>query len=230
MALADLVDLVLPRECGGCGCPAFTWCPDCAGELAHVLTAQEPAPIVLAGRPGLRVWWGAPFREPLRTAVSAYKDRGRTDLLPVLVPLLRRALAAAVRDEPSLATAVRADARIDVVPVPSSRAAGRRRGRAPVVQLAHAAVRDLPGFQVRPLVRPARRVADQSGLHRAERVRNLAGAHVAVPAPLPGLPVLLLDDVVTTGATLGEAARALRAAGWAPLLAVTAAAASPGDA
>jgi predicted amidophosphoribosyltransferase len=88
--------------------------------------------------------------------------------------------------------------------------------------------RDGCRVEVAPLLRPARRVADQSGLGAGERASNLRGAFVAVrpdrrlpppgTSPRPGRPAgtpssLVVDDVVTTGATLAEAARALRAAG-----------------
>jgi predicted amidophosphoribosyltransferase len=61
------------------------------------------------------------------------------------------------------------------------------------------------------LLLPARAVADQAGLTSAQRAAYLRGALRAVGAP--GLPVVVVDDVVTTGATLVEAARALGAQG-----------------
>lgn len=70
-------------------------------------------------------------------------------------------------------------------------------------------------------------VRDQAGLGRADRARNLAFSMRVRPrhrAALQGTPVLLVDDVVTTGATLVEAARTLERAGAGPLLAVTVAA------
>ncbi len=103
-----------------------------------------------------------------------------------------------------------------LVPVPSSRAAVRERGQDHARRLAAAAARALrsDGRAARalPLLAPARRTADQSGLSSAERAANLAGALRVRGRPPPG-PVVLVDDVVTTGATLVEAARALRAAG-----------------
>jgi len=67
--------------------------------------------------------------------------------------------------------------------------------------------------RVDPVLRVRRRVADQSGLGATERRANVAGALGLRPgaAARLGGPVILVDDIVTTGSTLAEAARALRA-------------------
>jgi len=78
-----------------------------------------------------------------------------------------------------------------------------------------------------PVLTQRRRVRDQVGLGVDDRAANLAGALWVPPgwaARLGGRPCLLVDDVVTTGATLAEAARALRAAGSGPVVAATVAA------
>jgi predicted amidophosphoribosyltransferase len=152
------------------------------------------------------------YADPDRVAVSAWKDADRRDLAAVLGPLLDRSVAAAVRD------ARWGGAPVVVVPAPSSAGAERRRGDAPLLDLAtwvakrprHARLR------VVPALRQVRRVADQSGLNITERRRNLAGAMSVKPMwhnVIRDRYVLVVDDVVTTGATLAEAARALRRAG-----------------
>jgi predicted amidophosphoribosyltransferase len=78
------------------------------------------------------------------------------------------------------------------------------------MRLARSAARDL-GVEARRLLAPARAVADQAGLTTRERAANLAGALRATG--VAGLPVVVVDDVMTTGATLVEAARALAAGG-----------------
>ncbi|SNX61626.1 hypothetical protein SAMN06272735_3369 [Streptomyces sp. TLI_55] len=106
-----------------------------------------------------------------------------------------------------------------LVPVPSSRAAVAARGHDPARRIALAAAAELRrgGVPARVLsvLRQRRGVADQAGLNSRERLDNLAGALSVVPGGgrlLLGGPVVLVDDVMTTGASLAEAARAVRAA------------------
>ncbi|MFI6501584.1 ComF family protein [Nonomuraea typhae] len=103
--------------------------------------------------------------------------------------------------------------------MPSARRAVRARGHDPVGRLAVLAVGRLRALGVRaeavPVLAQARRVADQAGLSATERAANL-GSSLRVTGRLrgaPGATVVLVDDIVTTGATLAEAARALRTAG-----------------
>jgi predicted amidophosphoribosyltransferase len=128
---------------------------------------------------------------------------------------LARALAAAVAAAaPDLADAV------CLVPVPSSRAARRRRGEDVVRRLATLASVDLRRVGVAahavPALRHARTVTDSAGLGAEARARNLAAAFVARPgtvARLRARPVVLVDDLITTGVTLAECSAALAAVG-----------------
>ncbi|MGV1007417.1 MAG: ComF family protein [Dermatophilaceae bacterium] len=205
--VAALLDLAVPLRCAGCLSPGSAWCPACAAELAQLtrrprLVAPVPAP------PGLPpVVAAAPYRGVVRRAVVAFKDQQRRDLAPVLAEALARAVG------PFAAAA----GEVALVPVPTSRAARRRRGDAPVQLLAARTLRLVdPHPRHVDALRVARAVADQARLGRAERAANLTCAYAARARPvtrLTGIPVVLVDDVMTTGATLAESARALRSAG-----------------
>lgn len=117
-----------------------------------------------------------------------------------------------------------------LVPVPSARRAVRARGHDAVRRVAVAAARELrrggTAARVAPVLRQRRKVADQAGLDARQRHENLAGALEVVPGGmrlLEGACVVLVDDLMTTGASLTEAARALYEAGAARVAAAGAA-------
>ena len=98
-----------------------------------------------------------------------------------------------------------------LVPVPSSTSSQRRRGRSFIVDLV-TKISDGTGIQMLDCLQLSRRVLDQSGLHRDERATNLAGAF-RITSQARG-ELILIDDVVTTGATLREALRAVNSQGF----------------
>ncbi|WP_109474227.1 ComF family protein [Ornithinimicrobium cavernae] len=218
--LGALGDLVLPARCGGCDLPGERWCATCRRSLA-VAPAPHPWSPTPAP-PGLPlVWTVLPYDGPVRTCLVNWKDAERRDLTTVLAPLLSEVLLAALLTCPG---------RPVLVPAPSARVNSRRRGDHPLRTLLRQAVRALPRAarppQV-PALRLCRPVADQAGLDSRGRAENLSGAMVVTEGAgrrVSGAVCLLVDDVITTGATLAEGARALRAAGATDVLAVTVAA------
>lgn len=159
------------------------------------------------------LWAAGDYVGVLRGAVLAYKERGRRDLAPVLGTALGRAVGRAVGRAAGRPTAVW------LVPVPSRRPVARARGGDHVRRLARVAVDHLGRHGVRAGVYRALRVVgrprDSAGLGARDRAANLAGvfAVAARRAPPAGVLLILVDDVVTTGATLSEAARTLARAG-----------------
>ena len=193
--LADLLDLVLPRDCAGCSVPGRTLCARCAEALTGPPVAHRPTP----APPGLpRLVAAGAYDGVVRSLLLAHKERGRL----ALAGPLGRALAgaAAVHGRGAL-----------LVPVPSSPSSVRARGHDHARRLAAVAGRRL-GVRTAAVLVQARAVDDQAQLDAAGRAANLAGALRAVRR-LDGLDVVVVDDVVTTGATLAEATRALTAAG-----------------
>ncbi len=234
-AVGAAADLVLPSRCAACPAPQGPLCPSCRAEVRAAGFVGGPRRVgPTPPTPGMPACWSAVrLVGPVRTAVTAFKDQDRRDLGPVLGALLAAALASALASDQALRRAVVGGSRVLVVPMPTSPSSGRRRGDDPVGSMTRRAV-DLVGTGGRsaplvlaPAVRHARAVADQSGLGRAARADNLSGAltlHPAWRVAVAGVPCVLCDDVVTTGASLTEAARVLRAAGAREVLAATVAA------
>lgn len=200
--LDALLDLVLPRACTGCGVRGASLCPTCREVLtAAPLGPWRPTPCP-PGMPPLLALAG--YDGVLKQLLLAHKERAALALSAPLGQALGRVAEPLVGD----AAAV-------LCPVPSSREAVRSRGYDHALRLASAAARELRGHGravvARHLLLPARKVADQAGLSAEQRAANLGSALRA--APLAPTRVVLVDDLVTTGATLREAARALSSRG-----------------
>jgi predicted amidophosphoribosyltransferase len=192
---AAALDLVLPRRCVACGAAGSVWCPEC-----------RPVGVTRSGSDGRSIVAAAEYDGAVRAALLRYKERGRRDLGPPLSQLLARAVGALLDDLRLPPSGVR------LVPVPSSRRAAAARGGDHVLRLARRAGRSRHVAVATPL-RQARAVADSAGLSAPQRAANLRGAFVARPPGAVSVAVLV-DDIVTTGATLREARLALSAAGW----------------
>ncbi|MGC9536345.1 ComF family protein [Streptomyces sp. UG1] len=219
----DLTDLVLPAECGGCGRPRTVLCPECRAVLSGTAPSRvRPVP----EPPGLPVVHAAArYADEVRAVLLAHKERGALALAAPLGAALAGAVTVAL-SRGSRAPARGAErfgntgAPVLLVPVPSARGAVRARGHDPARRIALAAAGELrrAGMAARVLavLRQGRAVADQSGLNSRQRLDNLAGALTVAPGGgrllTGGGPVVLVDDLMTTGASLAEAARAVRAA------------------
>lgn len=200
-------------------------CAGCRATLRRVARGEPTRSRPDPEPPGMPPTWAlTPYEQVVRRIVVAHKDNGRVALRAELSRLWRVALAGALAADAGLRRAALSPPLL-VVPAPSSPASIRARGRDPWREVVTEALADEPRLcLLRPLVL-RRRVRDQAGLDAADRAANLAGAMtVRRPIDLTGRALVIADDVVTTGVTLAEAARALRAAGAADVRAVVIAA------
>lgn len=214
----EIAGLVLPADCAGCGLPRSVLCERCRGELyGHGPRRVRPDPEPVGLPP---VHAAAPYAESVRSLLIAHKERGALALAKPLGGALAGAVLRAGRVHTGPGVRDRRGPLL-LVPVPSARHAVAGRGHDAGRRVAWAAAGVLrgAGFPVRvaAVLRLRRAVADQSGLDARQRRLNVAGAMgVARGAERlwrQGEPVVLVDDLMTTGATLAEAARAVSGAG-----------------
>lgn len=115
----------------------------------------------------------------------------------------------------------------DLVPIPSRKANTRKRGRDFILEQTHA-ISQSPRVQVRAILSHSRKVKDQTTLNSRSRELNLSQSmSCREQGDSSSTPVIIIDDLVTSGATLREAGRALRRAGYTVTGAVTACVAKP---
>lgn len=216
-------DLVLGACCPGCGQPSWGACAACREHVwtqPARLTSPTPAP--------------AGF--PLTATASAYDavHRGllhahKEDQALMLTAMLGDRLAVSVA---KLLTARVVSARepIVLVPVPSAAAVVRERGFDATTALARRAAKTLARqrpVRVGKLLAQRRGLADQVGLDAAHRAANLHGGLrlrtgiASLSCPPDGPALVVVDDLVTTGASLTEAVRCLDTAGYEVLGAAT---------
>jgi ComF family protein len=204
--VSGALDLALPASCSGCGREGQALCPACLPAVDARLALPGGTPIGLPAdipMPLLQLEWCAAFAGPVRDALHDLKYAGE------------RRLA-----EPLGAAVARRWARVGVgadllVPVPVHAERERRRGYDQAALIAAVAATHLGLPNVRALERRRATVA-QFELGRGERASNVAGAFAVGRAGhgvVVGRWVLLVDDVVTTGATLAACGEALIQAG-----------------
>jgi ComF family protein len=211
-----LIDLVFPPSCLSCrrSGPRFL-CAACTSAFPWI-----NAMCARCGRPVLRpVSACADCRDPVPAftvarAPAAYRGVARDVLMSFKLGGERRAA------RPMAGLMVRSVGGLDadvITFVPASRTSSAERGFNTAQELARA-LAPLVRLPCAGLIRKTRETADQAALGRDQRRRNLAGAFRA--GRVAGR-VLLVDDVMTTGATADACARALRAAGALDVMVVT---------
>lgn len=224
MALtATLLDLAVGRRCLECGAPGPAWCDRCLRRAHDPHVVRTPR--------GHHVHAAADYGGTVRAAIVAYKEQGHL----ALARPLGRLLAAAVNGLLPEDRGGGAESPPLLVAAPSRRSAVRHRGHDHAGRLARAAAGWSAGVVIdrwtarreAPVLRWRHGVADQSALGADRRAANVHGALRARPARRPGTRVVVVDDIVTTGATLDETHRALEVAGYRVLGAAVVASVSP---
>lgn len=191
---AEVGELVFPQRCAGCGAPGALLCADCRTNLA-----TPPTRVFPNTAPYVPVFALGPYADPHRSVVLAMKERKNMTVRAHVGAVLAAALE-------YLEARGEIPADCTLVPAPTRAKSAKGRGGDPVEQVCRASRRHVAGvLSLDPST------ADQSGLDQAARRANMTRAVRLTGVPRG--PVIVVDDVVTTGATLQASVAALLAAG-----------------
>lgn len=206
------LDLLFPIQCAGCGDAGAVWCASCDQQLVRIrppicrqcgLNLGRPGPCPSCQRqvPSLQVRSHARYTGRLASALIHLKYRPDERLAQHMAGWL----AKLARRESWVATAV--------VPVPLAKSRMRRRGFNQARLLSEHLARSLNLPNLSGRLKRVEETRSQVGLIPSERWANVRKAFEAAPEAFAGQRVLLVDDLMTTGATLSACADALRRAG-----------------
>ncbi len=211
--LDGALELLYPRRCGGCGAyGAGLWCADCDARTRRFDTRESRSALRHYGETDLSVISAAPFEGALREAIHAFKFGGAPHLADTFAPWM----CAAWRNAADSGTTP------DVVlAVPLHRARERERGYNQSEWLAKRIAVDLRSQYAHNALRRVRATDQQALLSPDQRLANVRDAFSANRQLLHGKSVMIIDDVLTTGATLTECASACMQAGAAGVAALT---------
>jgi ComF family protein len=208
---SELSHLVFPTRCYGCNSLGISICTACRSEwIPHYYKTQIKT---------LNIHSAIMYTPTASKIILAAKENGLQGADDLLIAAIEHVLNKARLDK----------GYFTLVPVPSSKQSQRRRGRSFVVDLTRAISRHT-GIAVNDCLQISRRVSDQAGLTRTQRSANMHHAFSLKPGAILRGDAIVIDDVVTTGATLQEAARALNSQGFhafGSVCAVTACVAQP---
>ena len=192
---SELSQIVFPTRCYGCNALGVSICTSCRREwIPHYYRTHIDA---------LNVHSAMLYTPTASKIILAAKENGLQGADDLLITAIIHVLNNARLDR----------GYFTLVPIPSNKQSQRRRGRRFIVDLTQT-ISQTTGIGISDCLQVSRQVSDQSGLTKAERILNMQGAFSLKPGVILRGDAILIDDVVTTGATLREAARALNSQGF----------------
>ncbi|WP_295623829.1 ComF family protein [uncultured Corynebacterium sp.] len=201
----ELLDLAVPRTCPGCGAPGGV-CVECGRAFAA--PPRRVSPRVPVAAP---VWSCGDYAGARRAVVVAAKEHdvvaARDVMGAVVAAALLHLAAAGHLEHPRQCPPT-------LVPAPTRPSAARRRGGDPVTHACEVAAKRIRGASVARLLRTGESARDSAGLGATGRRANVAGRILPAVAETTATgPVILVDDVATTGATAAHSVLVLASMG-----------------
>lgn len=192
---SELSQLVFPTRCYGCNHLGISICTSCRHEwIPHYYKTKLDSHLAHSA---------LVYTPTASKIILAAKESGIQGADELLISAIMHVINKAQLNKTYFT----------LVPVPSSRQSQRRRGRSFIVDLTEK-ISHLSGIAMKDCLQVSRRVSDQSGLTKRERSVNMQGAFCLKKGSVLRGDLIVIDDVVTTGATLREAVRALNSQGF----------------
>ena len=190
----NLLNVLLPTPCVICAKLGAPLCRSCSDNFQ--LNFRQ---IDLSGVRGFAI---SDYSTEAASIINNLKEKGITSLTPSIATFAKAFWPEELKDAM-------------LVPVPSSLSNSKKRGYSHTSLIAKALARQLPGLRTRELLRSRAKRLDQVGLSPGQRIENMQGAFRADLRGFHpnGRPLMLIDDVLTSGATMTEAITCLRASG-----------------
>ena len=197
-ALNSLKELVFPDICIGCSSPNSKFCFDCQVTWkSHVKKSH------VGSKP---LYFKSSYSSEAASIILLAKESFNLEAIKILSTSIAESIIFAIKD-------MKINSLISIVTVPSSKSSIRRRGRDHINYLAIEVVKKITSHKVAveylPILMTKKNIKDQSKLNGSQRTENTKGNFGVIGCEFPQGAIFLIDDLVTTGSSMLEAARAL---------------------
>jgi predicted amidophosphoribosyltransferase len=213
-SLKSLQQLIYPASCLVCQEPNHLICPSC------ISTWQQP--IKTGQIKKIPIYFSAYYSAESAKIILSAKENGNTIARQLLANAISNAIERVISD-------FKLQESITLTTIPSRKSAIRKRGRDHINQLAAEVISlvKIDGIEISNLniLQLNKSIEDQSKLNKGERAANLSGAYLAISPETPPKNLIIIDDLITTGASVQEAVRALSVINLRPVAIMTACAA-----
>jgi ComF family protein len=197
-SIHSLKDLIYPEICLCCGKNGAKICDECSRYWLAKPNGSKVENIWL--------FFVATYDEATSQVILAAKEAGNKDAVRLIAKSIASSISFAIQN-------LGISQPINLVTIPSQLNAIRRRGRDHIKDLAQEVIIQLNQQKIKtnylPILKPIKKIKDQSDLNGLQRKENMSHAFTVKSSPISQSTVILIDDLVTTGASIQEGVRAL---------------------
>ena len=209
--LKPLLQLIYPPHCTICFATGSAFCPSCTNNWQQDVKAGQVVKIPL--------YFTNFYNPDSAKIILAAKENGNQIARGLLANSITKSIRKAVTD-------LNLSGEIALVSIPSSPAAIRKRGRNHIQELAIEIIKisRFHGISLinLPILKISKKIKDQSNLNKEQRLLNLSGAYLALSSESSFNNLIVIDDLITTGASIQEGIRALSELNLCPVAIITA--------